>query len=157
MSLYPQRPPFHQDEMIEFLNTSPLARLGTHNPDGTIHIAPVYFKYIDGVFLLGTQEVSRKIRNIKRNPQVTLLIDNQTPPWKGVLIYGEAELDYEDVIAKRAAIFERYMKPEEALNFAQILKGHFEPVIVRVKPVKMISYDYSKSGWLEKEPGVLEA
>jgi nitroimidazol reductase NimA-like FMN-containing flavoprotein (pyridoxamine 5'-phosphate oxidase superfamily) len=150
MSLYPQKPPFTQDELVEFLNTSPLARLGTHNPDGTIHLAPVYFKYINGEFLLGTQSESRKIRNIQHNPQVTLLIDNQVPPWKGVLIYGEAVLDYEDVVAKRVAIFERYVKTEDAFRFAQFLKMNFDPVIVHVKPLKIISFDYTKEGWLEK-------
>jgi nitroimidazol reductase NimA-like FMN-containing flavoprotein (pyridoxamine 5'-phosphate oxidase superfamily) len=151
MSQYPQRPPFSEDELIEFLNTSPLARLGTHNPDGTIHIAPVYFKYINGEFILGTQCVSRKVRNIMQNPQVTLLIDNQAPPWKGVIVYGEATLDNEDVVAKRVTIFERYMKSEEALKFAQMLKSKFEPIILHVKPLRIISYDYSKEGWLNKE------
>ena len=56
---------------------------------------------------MATQEPSRKIRNIKRNKNVTVLIDKTEFPFKGALIYGTAELDYEDVIAKRIAIFER--------------------------------------------------
>jgi hypothetical protein len=40
-----------------------------------------------------------KVRNIKNNPQVTLLIDNQTPPGRAFLFMESAELDYEDVVA----------------------------------------------------------
>lgn len=147
MKPYPQKPPFTQDELVAFLNEAPVARLSSLNTDGTIHIAAVYFKYDNGDILIGTQDITRKVRNIKHNPNVTVLIDNQAPPWKGVLIYGDAELDYEDVIAKRAAIFERYMPAENALKFATELASSYTPVVIRVKPRRVISYDYSKQGF----------
>jgi nitroimidazol reductase NimA-like FMN-containing flavoprotein (pyridoxamine 5'-phosphate oxidase superfamily) len=55
MKPYPQMPPFTQDEIEAFLNEAPIARLSSHNSDGTIHIAPVYFKYENGNILIGTQ------------------------------------------------------------------------------------------------------
>jgi nitroimidazol reductase NimA-like FMN-containing flavoprotein (pyridoxamine 5'-phosphate oxidase superfamily) len=148
MKTYPQRPPFTHDELVAFLNEAPIARLSSMNPDGTIHITAVYFKYDNGDIIIGTQDVSHKVRNIKHNPNVTVLIDNQAPPWKGVLIYGEAELDYEDVVAKRASIFERYMPAEDALKSAANLANSFVPVVIRVKPKHMTSYDYSKTGFI---------
>ena len=104
MKPYPQKPPFTQDELVAFLNEAPIARLSSLNPDGTIHIAAVYFKYDNGDILIGTQDITHKVNNIKHNPNVTVLIDSQDYPFRGVLIYGEAVLDYEDVIAKRASI-----------------------------------------------------
>jgi PPOX class probable F420-dependent enzyme len=148
MKPYPQMPPFTQDEIVAFLNEAPLARLCSLNSDGTIHIAPVYFKYDNGDIIIGTQDMTHKVRNIKNNPQVTLLIDNQTPPWKGVLIYGKAELDYEDVVAKRASVFERYMSPDDAHAFAADLANNYTPVVIRVKPTHIVSYDYSKQGFV---------
>ena len=149
MKPYPQMPPLTQDELVAFLNEAPVARLSSLNPDGTIHLAPVYFKYDNGDILVGTQDVTRKARNIKHNPNVTLLIDNQTPPWKGVLIYGEAKLDYEDVVAKRISIFERYMPAENAQKLATGLANNYTPVVIRVKPRRMTSYDYSKPGFVQ--------
>jgi len=148
MKPYPQMPPLTQDELVVFLNEAPIARLSSMNPDGTIHSAPVYFKYDNGDILIGTQEVTRKVRNSRQNPKVTLLIDNQAPPYKGVVIYGKAELDYEDVIAKRVAIFERYMPTENAQQLATGLANTHVPVIIRVKPSHVISYDYSKQGFI---------
>jgi PPOX class probable F420-dependent enzyme len=148
MKPYPQMPPFTQDEIEAFLNEAPIARLSSLNSDGTIHIAPVYFKYDNGNIVIGTQDMTHKVRNIKNNPQVTLLIDNQTPPWKGVLIYGEAELDYEDAVAKRASVFERYMSSDDAHEFAADLANNYTPVVIRVKPKHIVSYDYSKQGFV---------
>jgi len=52
----PQAPPFaDQNETQTFLERPLLARLSTHNPDGTIHNAPLYFLFKDGEFLFGTQ------------------------------------------------------------------------------------------------------
>ncbi len=149
MKTYPQKPPFTQDELVAFLNEAPVARLSSMNPDGTIHIAAVYFKYDNGDILIGTQDVTHKVRNIKHNPNVTVLIDNQAPPWKGVLIYGEAELDYEDIVAKRISIFERYMPAENARKLAADLANSYTPVVIRVKPKRMTSYDYSKPGFIQ--------
>jgi len=148
MKPYPQMPPLTQDELVAFLNEAPIARLSSMNPDGTIHTAPVFFKYDNGDILIGTQEVTRKVRNSRQNRNVTVLIDNQAPPYKGVVIYGEAELDYEDVIAKRISIFERYMPGENARGLATGLANNYEPVIIRVKPSHVISYDYSKQGFI---------
>ncbi len=149
MKPYPQMPPFTQDELEAFLNDSPLARLCSLNPDGTIHIAPIYFKYIEGDLMMGTQAMTRKVKNIQRNPRVTVLIDNQTPPWKGVLIYGNAMLDYDEALTKRVTIFERYMPAENARNFAANLAASYTPVVIRVTPTRMISYDYSKPGFIQ--------
>lgn len=148
MKPYPQMPPFTEEELVAFLNEAPIARLSTLNPDGTIHIAAVYFKYDNGDIIIGTQDMTHKVRNIKNNPQVTVLIDNQAPPWKGVLIYGKAELDYEDVIAKRASIFERYKSPEDAREYAEDLANNYTPVVIRIKVKHFVSYDYSKKGFI---------
>ena len=44
--------------------------------------------------LLGTQEITRKISNIKQNNHVTVLVDTTDPTLKGVIMAGEAELDF---------------------------------------------------------------
>ena len=93
--------------------------------------------------------MTSKIRNIKRQPQVTVLIDSEAPPFRGVLIYGQAELDYEDVMAKRIDIFEKYLPHENAQQLAAQLAGDFTPVIIRVKPQRVSSYDYAKDGMIE--------
>ncbi len=140
---YPQKPPLTEEEMVSFLEEALFARLGTLNEDGTIHITPVYFRYDDGQIIIATQDISRKVRNIKRNNNVTVLIDVPWP-YKGVLIYGTAELDYDDVIEKRVTIFERDRPREEAQRYAQQLSNTWKCVIVRVTPTHIVTFDYTK-------------
>jgi nitroimidazol reductase NimA-like FMN-containing flavoprotein (pyridoxamine 5'-phosphate oxidase superfamily) len=142
---YPQMPPLTQEETESFLKEGHIAKLGSFNEDGTIHLAPAYYMYEGGSILLGTQMVSRKVRNIRRNNNVSVLIDNYEPPFKGVLIYGKAELDTDDVVAKRTSLFENYMPSDEAAGLAHGLADQFEPVIIRVRPERIVSYDYNKA------------
>lgn len=141
---YPQMPPLTPDELEIFLKQPLVAKLATHNEDGTIHLTANTFSYKDGNFLIGTQDTSHKVQNIRRNGSVTLLIDTTDQPFKGVMVYGTAVLDYDSVVEKRIGIFSNYMPPENAQGFAHALANKWKPVIIRITPVSMISYDYSK-------------
>jgi PPOX class probable F420-dependent enzyme len=142
---YPQLPPLSDEELTSFFEEATFARLGTINEDGTIHIAPIFFKYEGGQILMATQDPSRKVRNIKRNPNVTVLIDTTDVPFKGALVYGTAELDYEDVVNKRITIFRRRLSQEQAETYARRLSNKWKCVIVRITPVHIASFDYSKA------------
>lgn len=143
---YPQMPPLTQEEIEYFLHQPLIAKLGTLNEDGTIHLAPVIFKYENGEFIIGTQDANRRTRNIGRNPAVSLLIDDPTPPFKAVLVYGTADLDHEDVLSKRTAIFEKYNPSrEQAAHMAEGFCSRWASVIIRIKPESMVSFDYSKA------------
>ena len=142
---YPQLPAMSDEELESFLENAPFARLGTINEDGSIHIAPIFFKYAEGQILMATQDPSRKIRNIKRNNNVTVLVDTTEVPFKGALVYGTAELDYEDVISKRIAIFEKRLSREEAEMYSRRLAGKWKCVIVRITAEHIASFDYSKA------------
>ncbi len=113
-----QEPPLTQAELETFLSQAPIATLCTHNKDGTIHAAPIWFKYDGGELLFGTQQDSHRIGNIRRNPDVTVVIDTDQLPYKGVVIYGSAKLDYDNVIPKRVTIFQKYMPKENAEGLA---------------------------------------
>jgi hypothetical protein len=142
---YPQLPAMTDEELVSFFEEAHFSRLATINEDGTVHIAPIFFKYDNGQILMATQDPSRKIRNIKRNNNVTVLIDTTEVPFKGALVYGIAELDYEDIIPKRIAIFEKRLSREEAETYAKRLSGKWKCVIVRITPTHIASFDYSKA------------
>jgi len=141
---YPQMPPLTDEEVVSLLQAVPIARLATHNPDGSIHLVPMLFKYVDGVIVLGTQAITRKIKNIERDPNVTVLVDIEEMPAKGAMIYGTATLDTDDLVAERVEIFDRTMPHEAAQAFANGLAAQWEPAVIRVVPKKIVSWDYSK-------------
>jgi PPOX class probable F420-dependent enzyme len=136
---YPQPPPLADEQLETFLGQAPIARLGTHNEDGTIHIAPIWFEFTGGQLLMPTQDITRKVNNIKRNNQVTVLIDTQEPPYTGVLIYGKAALDYDDVFRKKTSIYLKYFAEEDAPD-PQKLARRFKPVVIRITPERIVTF-----------------
>jgi general stress protein 26 len=151
-SVYPQAYPMTVEEIGNFLDLPLIAKLSSHNKDGTIHTVPIWFKHQEGEILLGTQEISQKVQNIKRDARVTVMVDTTEPRLKGVVMYGHAQLEYEDVIPKRTSIFEKYLSPEEAPGLAEKLASTWMPVVIRIKPDKIISFDYSKGFGLGSSP-----
>ena len=143
-SVYPQAKPFIEGDLTPFLEQPLIAKLCTHNEDGTIHIAPIYFGTEGDDIVVGTQEMTRKVANIRRDPRVTVLIDMVEPRFKGVIVYGTASIEHEDVIARRVAIFEKYKSSEQAQGTADRLASTWTPVIVRIKAQQVITFDYGQ-------------
>ncbi|MFW9834439.1 MAG: pyridoxamine 5'-phosphate oxidase family protein [Candidatus Thorarchaeota archaeon] len=141
---YTQSPPLSPDEVLEFLNSVTVARICTHNKDGTIHAAPVWFVYESGKLTFGTPVESVKAANIRRDNRVTVLVDTEGPPTRGVLIYGEAEISDENMDEIALKIFNRRMTKQRALDYREGLFKLTEWVAVTVTPKKIASYDYVK-------------
>ncbi len=133
------------DEIDTFLSAPRLARLSTINPDGTPHTLPIWYAWHGGEVLVSTQTIQRKVRNVQRDPRVTVLVDSDRMPYRGVMIYGEATLEPDDAAARRVDIFERYFGDRDAAAaYAEQLARKWEPVIMRITPTEMISFDYTK-------------
>jgi len=128
-------------ELESILEESRIARICCHNEDGTIHATPVWYKYMNGKIVVLTPDHSRKARNIKRNNNVTILID-LVKPARGVMIYGTAELDYGDILPTAITICEKYMSKERAKSFAEDIAENVMDLTVSVKPERMITFHF---------------
>ena len=142
----PQAPPFENDLEIEAFLAKPIvARFCSHNPDGSIHVTPIYYLYENGEFMFGTQMASQRVKNIQKDKHVTVLVDTYDPVLQAVMAYGEAELDFQDVLEKRVSILERYYDSRsEARKFAERLAKAWETVIIHVRPTRVVTFDYTK-------------
>ena len=127
-------------EIDTLLEEARIARVCCHNEDGTIHATPTWFRYENGYVRVPIMSDSRKARNIKRNKNVTILIDLVRPP-RGVMIYGSAELDDVDVIAKAISVNEKYQSKENAkATIERFLKE--TDFILTVKIERLVSFHY---------------
>ena len=134
------------EETESLLKEARVARFCSLNDDGTIHAAPVWFKYEQGKIVIVTPDCSTKAGNVKRNKNVTILIDVGGPS-RGVLIYGKAELEELDNEIKlkptAVSMCEKYMSKEEAKDKA----FYFFPMAtnwakITVKPERIASFWY---------------
>lgn len=145
---YTQSPHMTEEEKESLLKEAQIARFCSINKDGTIHAAPVWYKYENGQIVIVTPEASRKVRNVKRNKNVTVLVDIEGPPVRGVLIYGKAEVVHpgtpEGYMLAAVSVFERYMSRDEAERYAAGLLKVTKGVKIVVTPERVASFDTGK-------------
>ncbi len=120
-----------------YLSSHTLGRLASIGPDGAPQIHPVVFRVdpvgdsieIGGPLLHET----RKFRNIKRDPRVSLVVDDQTPDpvgssgqtARGLEIRGAAELS----------------QPSQPLT------SGFSTDIIRIRPALIVAWNLDRPGY----------
>jgi pyridoxamine 5'-phosphate oxidase family protein len=121
------------DTEFEYLSSQRLGRLATAQPDGTLQVSPVGFRYNEKT---GTIDIaghgmarSRKFRNVAENGQVAFVVDDlaSTQPWRPrcVEIRGEGE-----------AIAE----PTDSAWESSLSQTGFDGAIIRIHPKRIISF-----------------
>ena len=102
------------DELRSFLGGRRYAVLATHDPDGGIHLTPIWFLFEDDRFYFASSSESRKAQNLERNVSASAVVDAREPGrerWVSgsgpveILRDGEAQ-------AINARIRRRYLAPE---------------------------------------------
>ena len=63
------------DELRRLLGERRYAVLATHDPDGAIHLTPIWFLFDDGCFYFESFSGSRKIKNLRRDPSAAVVVD----------------------------------------------------------------------------------
>src|SRR5918994_958299 len=119
------------------------AILATTRADGRPHAVPVCFVLDDDDVLFLTNEATAKGRALQRDPRVTLVVDDETPPFAFVMIDGTAQLSRssDDIDRVAPEIAERYDGPdgiEDFVRFAHQALG----TLVRVTPTKIVALDH---------------
>jgi len=140
-----QAPPLTNKEIESLLKENAIARICTHNKDGTIHAAPVSYEYMNGQIIILSYASSLKTRNIKRNNNVTVLIDNESV--QGVLIYGKAKLEHENVYQLALPMWEKAFRNKPKDKVERLVKAYLDKVkfvIVKITPQRIVTFDYTK-------------
>ena len=79
----------------ELLAARLIANLATIDSDGSVHLVGMWFLWDGGALLLPTSRTTRKAKNIRRDPRVTVMIDDSRGGFdlRGLTVIGRAELD----------------------------------------------------------------
>jgi PPOX class probable F420-dependent enzyme len=130
-------------EVRAFLTTLPArtAKLATVRADGRPHLAPVWYDLDDdGALVFNTGESTVKGRNIRREPRVSICVDDDRPPFSFVVIEGIADIsdDIDEVRRWAGRIGGRYMGLERAEEYGN-RNGVPGELLVRVRPQHVVS------------------
>jgi PPOX class probable F420-dependent enzyme len=135
--------PLSEKEVEEFLRQPNIAVLATVAADGQPHAVPTWYEYDDGEIVFHTGLRTRKYRNIQANERVSICVDTKTPPYKAIVIYGRARTEEgtDEERSRRIAI--AYLGEALGSRYADSLRGE-RLVVVRVKPERIVSWDYGR-------------
>jgi len=141
-------------EARAFLDGSRTVILNSIGRDGVPHPMPMWFAVEDdGAVVMTTFAKSQKIRNLERDPRVSLLAEDGEAyaELRGVVIYGKAELS--PGVDQVLDVLERVTRRStgaagaapEALR-AGLEKTARKRVAIRVRPERIVSWDHRKLG-----------
>ncbi|MGB8161010.1 MAG: PPOX class F420-dependent oxidoreductase [Nitrososphaeraceae archaeon] len=136
-------------ELRKFLNKGTFTgKLATVKKDGSSHVVPIWFVYDYGngsdkfgSIYITTGSGSIKAENIQRDYRISLCVDDQTPPFSFVTIYGIAKLHpykEQEVLKWATKIAERYMGKKRAKSIGKRNSGEGS-VLVQIEPTKIIA------------------
>ncbi len=137
-------------EVDSYLERSRTMTLATIGADGRPHLVAMWYAWIDGEVWFETKARSQKAVNLRRDPRVTLLVeDGETyDSLRGVAIDGTAEVtdDPDRLWDVGVSVWERYNGPydEEVRPLVEFMLHN--RVAVRVTPERTRSWDHRKLG-----------
>ena len=128
----------------EFLKSQKILRLATIGKNKMLHIVPVWYRYSEKKFHIGTNTRTQKAINIKKNKRVSCCIDVgiNAPEIYGVMIQGNANLILENDKVKRIAkkILLRYFTTLDNKSAKELLDD--TDCIIEIVPEKFSVWSY---------------
>ena len=133
-------PEMSQAEIEEFLEAPRIAHLVTLRPDGSPHVAPVWYEYANGDFLVWTSRQFRKFKNIEGDPRVALSIASEDQPYTYVVAHGEVTVTDADIWGIGLSIATRYEGDEGAVTFLERYYEEGQSVVLRLTPSRTMTW-----------------
>ncbi|MCL4240196.1 MAG: PPOX class F420-dependent oxidoreductase [Dehalococcoidia bacterium] len=133
--------PLTPQELDAFLAEPHIAVVATSGPTGKPHAMPVWYAWRDGKVLFHTGTDSKKMRNLRTNPRVSVVVDSKVAPYKVVVIEGRAVESAGDS-ALASAIAVHYLGEARGSRYVEQSGG--PGTLVTIEPEKVISWDYAR-------------
>lgn len=135
-----------QRERDRFLSGRHVAVLITVAADGAPVPTPIWYLYRDGKLYFRTDAAAIKTANVRRNPRVSVCVQEERPPYKAVIVHGHAEVQPPpDWLAKDI--------PGHYLGFIggiayqrtaqQAIEQEVEEVAIVVRPERVTTFDFT--------------
>ncbi len=139
------------EEILRFLEQEKVAIASSFGPRGWPHSMPLWYLVQDGRIRSWTFRKSQKVKNLQRDPRVTVLVEagDEYSELRGVQIEAEAVfLDDMDLILDFAEkLTARYAPPgsEPSPDAAEAFRAQASKrTVIEFSPVRTITWDHRK-------------
>jgi PPOX class probable F420-dependent enzyme len=133
--------PLDDPVVATLLEGANLARLAYTGLDARPRVIPIWFTVLDGDIVMITGPKAAKARALEVNPAVALTIDDARPPYKVLLVDGDASLEHVEGIAPEyEGITRHYLGPMADAYLSQLKVKR--QVRIRVTPRTWRIFDF---------------
>jgi hypothetical protein len=132
-------PKMTETQWHEFVMTGTrTGKLAVIRADGRPHVTPVWFVLDGDDIVLTTHGDSIKGRALRRDPRISMSVDDQEPPFSFVVFEGEAQLseDPDDLRHWATVLAARYMGAGQAEAYGA-RNGIPGELLVRIRPSRV--------------------
>jgi PPOX class probable F420-dependent enzyme len=142
------------EERDTFLALPKACTLATIGPKGFPQLTAMWFALIDGKFHFATYGKSQKVKNLERNPRCSVMLEDGQAyaELRGYCVEGEGELIADPDLAFRVLCqtTQRYVGFDPLVSGPEVEQAirarARKRSVIRVNPVKEISWDHRKLG-----------
>jgi len=129
------------ERQAEFLRSMPNAILATNRRSGAPQLTPNWYRWTGSTFHISTPAWTVKVKNIRRDPRVSLCIDD---PISGdyVAVYGRATVI--DLPAAREPTIElirKYRAEPDVMPHWERINADNDRVIIEIEPERILWRD----------------
>ena len=139
-----QVPPLNDKDLKELLAQPLVAKIATVSAKGEPRITPIWFGDEGDTILMNTFESSALVRNLRRDPKCSFMVDSRDYPYIGVHYWGTATVEGpENDVEGIAKLFAPYRGDlDTAREYAKTLIGWGTRVFVRFRPQRKTTWDF---------------
>ena len=139
------------EDLGDFLEQPKCTTLATHFKDGTILMSPVWHEWQDGGFTVAVADEDIKTRHIRRDAQVSISVAEDSAPYRGIEVRGEASIERADAFETIRRIAGRYLGAKQGAAYVEAFR-EAELVLIRVKPGVLRAWDFADETELSRDP-----
>lgn len=133
-------------ERERFLRGRHVAVLITTDAEGRSVPTPIWYMYRDGLLYFRTDEDSAKVANVRRDPRVSVCVQEERPPYKAVIVHGSADVQ-DDPGWLADATPRHYLGFIGGIGYKQAAQSAIEvgpAVAIVVTPERYATWDYTE-------------
>ena len=141
-----------KEEVDARLNATALARMASYRADGMIHLTPIWFDWDGERFRLTLGAGRVHLKNLARDPRVSLLVDVDPRLEEGlaagawaIMARGTAELSQDEDLIREVThrVLTKALGPADADAYVEPIMAEGR-TIVTITPSAWLTWDYNK-------------
>ena len=128
------------DDLADLAELPLLAVLATYRRDGRVLLSPVWHEWREGGFGVVTGGSDVKAAHLRRDPRASIVVCEQSPPYRGVEVRGNARLLTMGVGDAVKRIASRYLGREAGAAYAERAQ---DDLLIRLEPGDLRAWDFA--------------